>query len=515
MKLRLRSVFARKSPSHWDRYVVAVISTLVALALSIWLEDFLTQTVATFFYLAVVLSTWYGGRRPGLLSMALSAVLLEQFLIYNHQYWWWQDPETVGRLLTFVVTALVMLLLTDNLRRSRDQLRVSRSQLALQSQQAIRQANDDLATLQLAELRWHTLFDNVQMIVVGLGLLGQIEYVNPHFLQVTGYDPQAIIGKSSLDLLRPQDIPQIRHDFREFVAQGDSYTCEYTLVTSTGAELLIVWYCTFMRNAAGHITGVMSIGEDVTQRQALEKTKNEFISVVSHELRTPLTGIRGSLGLLASGIYDQNPEKSRRMLEVACEQSDRLIRLVNDILDLERLESGQPDLPRSACAVSDLIQKSVETLRCPADQAQVTITISSNHFTGLMVWANPDAIIQTLTNLLSNAIKFSAPHNCVQVNAQINTRKDAKNIIFSVQDWGRGIPADKLEAIFDRFQQVDSSDARQKGGTGLGLAICRQIIQQHGGQIWVESVIDRGSTFYFTLPPVVPTAHGVQASFSN
>ncbi len=399
----------------------------------------------------------------------------------------WPNNDIIPRFLTYSITAIATSLLTYNLFHSQEQI-------ATLNQQAIDQAATDVATLQVSEWRWRTLFDNVQMSVIGIGLLGQIEYMNPYFLQITGHNPMTIVGRDSVALLfRPQDEQQVRSDFRELIAKGLSYKYECIILTSAGLELSTVWHSTIMRNPAGQIMGIMSIGEDVTQRQALEKAKNEFISVVSHELRTPLTGIRGSLGLLASGIYDDKPAKSRRMIQVASEQSDRLVRLINDMLDIERLGSGKASILMENCAVSHLLQQSVDTMRSQSDQDQIAITWQD---TDLKVWAAPDAIIQTLLNLLSNAIKFSAPHSSITVAAELVD----ENVLFSIQDQGRGIPADKLEMVFDRFQQLDSSDARQKGGTGLGLAICRQIINQHGGRIWVESVIDRGSTFYFTLP---------------
>jgi signal transduction histidine kinase len=232
--------------------------------------------------------------------------------------------------------------------------------------------------------------------------------------------------------------------------------------------------------------------------------KNEFISIVSHELRTPLTAIRGSLGLLAAGVYDKKPEKGKRMLQIAAEQTDRLVRLVNDILDLGRLESGKMTLVMQSCNTVTLVCKSVDAMRSSAEQSQITLSVNCP---AIQVWANPDAIIQTLTNLLSNAIKFSPPYTTIWINVELC--KDPENdsssslphslVRFEVKDQGRGIPLDKIEAIFDRFQQVDASDSRQKGGTGLGLAICRQIIQQHNGNIWAESTIGVGTSFYFTL----------------
>ncbi|NJO43411.1 MAG: GHKL domain-containing protein [Cyanobacteria bacterium CRU_2_1] len=181
------------------------------------------------------------------------------------------------------------------------------------------------------------------------------------------------------------------------------------------------------------------------------------------------------------------------MLEQALTNSDRLVRLVNDILDLERLDSGRVPLVMEVCGAEDLMQKAVGGVQSIADQAVVMLSVIP---TDAQVWAAPDSIIQTLTNLLGNAIKFSPPHTVITLAAQ----PQSDWILFQVKDQGRGIPADKLETIFGRFQQVDVSDSRQKGGTGLGLAICQSIIQQHGGNIWVESTLGEGSTFCFTLP---------------
>jgi signal transduction histidine kinase len=181
------------------------------------------------------------------------------------------------------------------------------------------------------------------------------------------------------------------------------------------------------------------------------------------------------------------------MIEQALTNSDRLVRLVNDILDLERLSSGKAQFIMQVCSAEELLQQAAAGVQSIADQSSVTLVIVP---TIAQVWADPDSIIQTLTNLLGNAIKFSPPNSVVTLSAQ----PEAESVLFSVIDQGRGIPADKLETIFGRFQQVDVSDSRQKGGTGLGLAICQSIVQQHSGNIWVESTFGEGSTFYFTLP---------------
>ncbi len=184
------------------------------------------------------------------------------------------------------------------------------------------------------------------------------------------------------------------------------------------------------------------------------------------------------------------------MLEIALIDTNRLVNLVNDILDLERLDSGRAVLEKTSCQAIDLMTRAVEGIQPIAKTQNITLTINLSE---AQVWAAADAIIQTITNLLSNGIKFSPPHSTITLDAQM----EGKFVLFQVCDRGRGIPADKLEAVFGRFQQVDASDARDKGGTGLGLAICRSIIEQHGGKIWVESILGEGSTFYFTLPVAV------------
>jgi len=243
----------------------------------------------------------------------------------------------------------------------------------------------------------------------------------------------------------------------------------------------------------GRIIGAVVSFRDITKRREVDRMKDEFTSVVSHELRTPLTSIRGSLGLLASGALGPVPANGQRMLDIAVSNTDRLVRLINDILDMERIESGSMAMERRRVEVRGLVRSATEQMEAMASGAAVHIHLD---LTDAEVWADPDRGMQTLTNLLSNAIKFTDPGRSILVGAE----RRGEEVLFSVRDQGRGIPADRLDVIFERFQQVDSSDAREKGGTGLGLPICRSIVEQHGGRIWVESTVGVGSTFYFTLP---------------
>jgi signal transduction histidine kinase/CheY-like chemotaxis protein len=242
----------------------------------------------------------------------------------------------------------------------------------------------------------------------------------------------------------------------------------------------------------------------LTQRSQLDTLKDEFIATVSHELRTPLTSIRGALGLLSSGVIGDVEPKALNLLRIAVTNTDRLIRLINDILDIERMESGRAPLQIRRCSLRDLCQQAMDTMNPMADANAVHIELIAS--TGaqavsphaLFFDGDSDRILQVITNLLSNAIKFSPSASTVR----IHTEATADSILLKVSDEGRGIPPDKLDTIFDRFQQVEPSDARQKGGTGLGLSICRSIVQQHSGSIWAQRNLGPGTTFYVMLPRV-------------
>jgi signal transduction histidine kinase len=247
---------------------------------------------------------------------------------------------------------------------------------------------------------------------------------------------------------------------------------------------------------------ILLVVRDISERRRVDRLKDDFIAIVSHELRTPLTAIRGALGILDAGVLQDRPDKAQHLLKMALANTERLIRLVNDILDLERLTSGRVELVKEVCPVSALMTAALEGLEAIALEAAVEIYLEPLE---LNLWVAPDAIVQTLTNLLSNAIKFSTAGDAVYLKAELTA---TDQVLFTVQDQGRGIPADRLQTIFERFKQVDVSDSRQKGGTGLGLAICKSIIEQHGGRIWAESVLGQGSCFYFTLPIIADHQEG-------
>ena len=257
---------------------------------------------------------------------------------------------------------------------------------------------------------------------------------------------------------------------------------------------------------------------DLRQRTELDTVKDEFISTVSHELRTPLTSIRGALGLLSAGLMGKVDDRAANLLRIASTNTDRLVRLINDILDLERMDSGNAPIRLRPCSLRELVLQSVETMGTMAHEAGVHLETAFGSQGGTVLFeADPDRLQQVLTNLLSNAIKFSPAGSTIR----LETITNPGDLTIRVEDRGRGVPEDKLESIFGRFNQVEVSDSRQKGGTGLGLAICRSIVHQHGGEIWAERNDARtpglaGSTFVLQLPRNVagelPVAPGAQNS---
>lgn len=330
----------------------------------------------------------------------------------------------------------------------------------------------------------HLLLNSVGEGICGLDLEGAITFVNPAAARMLGYDPDELIGQPfGAMVMRGQARPGDTQ-FGQLFWRKDS--------SSFPAEFAI----TPIREQDQECGAVVTF-KNVTERYEVERMKNEFISVVSHELRTPLTAIRGSLGLLAGDALGAVNGRGGRMLAIALHNTDRLIRLINDILDIERMESGKVTMEPRVWNAGYLFAQAVDLMQPEADKAGVRLEVSP---VSAQLLVDGDRVIQTLTNLLSNAFKFSEPGTTTRLEAE----HQGDQLLVRVQDEGRGIPAGKREIIFERFGQVDSSDSRKRGGTGLGLAICRSIVEQHGGRIWVESVPGEGSTFSFTLPLNAP-----------
>ncbi|MFB2938481.1 PAS domain S-box protein [Aerosakkonemataceae cyanobacterium BLCC-F154] len=368
--------------------------------------------------------------------------------------------------------------------------------------------------LRLSEERWQLAIAGANDGIWDHNLITNEIFFSPRCLEMLGCSCKEIKTFDKwTERIHPDDRLIVQNTFEKYLNQQNlQYVAEYRICCHDGSYKWILSRGKAVWNEQGIPFRMVGSITDITDRRHLEAIKDEFVSVVSHELRTPLTSLRGSLGILETGILKNKPDKVQQMLEIAVNNTDRLVRLVNDILDFQRLQSPKLPLVKEIFQVNDLIEQAVESVQAIANQANLTLKSTPLNASVLV---SGDEIIQTLINLLGNAIKFSFPGGTIWVKAEVTNNLDRRilakfpdlehsfstnYILFSITDQGRGIPPEKLESIFGCFQQVDSSDSRQKGGTGLGLAICKNIVQRHQGLIWAESAIGQGSTFYFTLP---------------
>ena len=378
-----------------------------------------------------------------------------------------------------------------------------------QANQSLQQEMSDRleaeAALRHSEEQLRLIANGLPVLIAYVDQQQHYRFNNEAYQLWLGLSPPEIRNSHLLQVHGETEYREIQ-PYVEAALTGEMVTYERDLLLQDGSmHSLSVTYIPHIQEE-NIIQGFFALTSDISDRKAIERMKDEFISVVSHELRTPLTSIHSSLKILATGKLGSLSHKGQRMLQIADEQTERLVHLVNNVLDLQRIQSGKIKMNKQACKTDELIFEAVQTMQTLAQEQAIHISVQPNNF---IVWADRDYIVQALTNLLSNAIKFSPPQSTIVLSAgrdnhQTNGKKQQiSSITFAVQDQGQGIPQDRLETIFERFQQVDSSDSRKKGGTGLGLAICRQIVEGHGGQIWVKSRLDQGSTFYFTLPELI------------
>jgi two-component system, OmpR family, sensor histidine kinase VicK len=336
--------------------------------------------------------------------------------------------------------------------------------------------------------------------IYGMDLEGMLSFINPAAAKMLGYAAEELHGKDIHELIHHSHADGTHHSKANCpillgMRRREGVRIRDDVFWRKDATTIPVEYVASPLIDEGQIAGMVVAFQDISERRRLEKMKDEFISTVSHELRTPLTSLRASLGLISSGTLDKRPEKQKQMLEVAIGNCDRLVRLVNDILDFDRVEKGGMPLHREVMPAGDLLRRAADVENEAALKAQITFRFDAPN--KILVDVDQERILQVLSELVSNAIKFSPPQTIIKLSAQV---VENEHVCIAVEDQGRGIAQEKLDMIFERFQQGDASDSRALGGTGLGLAICRRIVQQHGGRIWVESEPGKGSRFLFTVP---------------
>jgi PAS domain S-box-containing protein len=330
---------------------------------------------------------------------------------------------------------------------------------------------------------------------------GNLVYLNTRGEELLGYRADELVGQNMHDVIHRHhpDGKIVSADtcpIRQAVKKAEAYEASNDFFQRKDGSFFPVEYVSTPLNMSNTVTGAVLCFRDITERQEIQRRVNEFYSTVSHELRTPLTSIRGALGLLEGGKGGELSPKALHLIQVGRAEADRLVRLINDILDIKKIEAGKLELNLSEVFIDELIMDTRDAVAAIAAEAGVKI-VTEIATTG-SIRADQDRITQVLTNLMSNAIKFSPPGS--QVLIRTSPGKLAGNIRVSIMDQGPGIKSSEMAKLFGMFQQLDASDRRVKGGTGLGLAITKAIVQQHDGIIGVDSTEGKGSNFWFELP---------------
>lgn len=319
-----------------------------------------------------------------------------------------------------------------------------------------------------------------------------ITHVNPSFTRLFGYELDELRGKPLSLLQAPADNPG--KDEEEQVSTRPLGIEEVLYRKRDGSTFIGATLGAVMHDETGAALGHATHIRDITRRKQIERMKNEFVSTVSHELRTPLTSIRGSLGLLIGGVGGEVSERASSLLQIACDNTDRLVRLINDMLDVDKIESGRLTLRYADLDLVELVQRAMESNSSFAAKHQVSFELTTSPQSA-RVMGDDDRLTQVIDNLLSNAAKYAEGSGVVQISIE----GDGEHWRVAVSDRGPGIPAEFRGRVFTRFSQADSSSSRRKSGTGLGLSIVRSIVEMHGGKVGYESREGGGTVFFFTL----------------
>ena len=329
---------------------------------------------------------------------------------------------------------------------------------------------------------------------------GVIEYINPAFERMTQYEREQVIGQTPRILKSGRHDPEFYRQMWSKVTAGEVWRGMMTNRKRDGSIFEADQTIAPVRDDAGRIAGFVAVSRDITERKRMVETlqravmvKTEFTSMVSHELRTPLTAIKEGINVVEDGTAGPLNQHQANFLALAKRNVDRLHRLINDTLDFSKLERGDFHLELRMHDLNALTSEVVQQQRLAAKKHGLQLEQSLDENLG-EVRLDPDRISQVLVNLIGNAIRYGGGGW-----VEVTTRQEGDEAVVKVQDGGPGIPAQKLDHIFEAFVQLSTGPGRRVGGTGLGLAICKQIIELHGGRIWVESEVGKGSAFYFAL----------------
>lgn len=335
--------------------------------------------------------------------------------------------------------------------------------------------------------------------VFGIDQEGRLTFINEAGARTLGSEPEQLKGRGIYEIFNrtqseEKEAGGIADVVMQAVRRGEPAPKREGVIRRANGSAIPVEFNASPLIEDGQVQGMIVAFRDTSERRRMDKMKDEIISTVSHELRTPLTSMRASLMLVSSGSLAERPEKQRQMLMMAIDNCDRLVRLVSNIVDFEKSQVKRLAMHPAPVEAVDLLRRGAETALPIASQVDIVLRIEAQT---ALVMADEDRILQVLHELISNAIKFSPPNTVIRLGA---LPTDDQTVCFLVEDQGPGIPPNKLDRIFEHFEQGDASDSRSQGGTGMGLAVCRGIIELHGGDIWAENLTGRGSRFLFTLP---------------
>ncbi|WP_432813323.1 ATP-binding response regulator [Pantanalinema sp. GBBB05] len=347
--------------------------------------------------------------------------------------------------------------------------------------------------LQTSEVRNQTLLHAIPDAIFRIRRDGTYLDFKPSLHGDLTLSPEAILGKQVSEIMPAPVSHQILLHLQQALDTGQPQVFDYQLQNNSLQD----YEARIVVNGKDE---VLAIVRDISDRKKVERLKNEFVSTVSHELRTPLTSIRGALGLVLGGVTGEIPPEAKDLLNIAYKNSERLVLLINDILDIEKIESGKMNFVIKPVHLLPLVEQAIAANRVYAEQFNVTLNLVVHCRPEQMVNVDSERLIQVLTNLLSNAAKFSPQGETVTVIISQHDRM----IRISVQDRGSGIPKEFRDRIFQKFAQADSSDTRQKGGSGLGLSIAKAITERFNGQLSFITEMGVGTTFYCDLPEWLP-----------
>ena len=350
------------------------------------------------------------------------------------------------------------------------------------------------------------LVENAADIILSTDLEDRILTWNRGAEITLGYSKEEVIGKHLSTLLPPQRLHELAEMRAKVELDGALRDVEVESNKKDGTPIFLSLSVSSIADGDGRIVGFLRVAKDITEKRRyeqrlkeLDKLKSDFVSNVSHELRTPLTAIKGSVDNMLDGLTGELNEKQSRYLTRIKSNADRLARLINDLLDLSRIEAGIK-LNRINLSLPTVVKEVVESLGSVAAEKLINFEIKTAD-NDLTAWADPDRVAEVLTNLLGNAIKFSPTGG----NVTVSLARSGNNWVkVSITDAGTGIRPEEANRIFDKFYQVSHPEQPKATGTGLGLPIAKALVEMHGGRIWLESQVGHGSVFSFTLPAEQP-----------